>query len=79
MIRKINTAYRKMRDSKSKEDTNVFYDLKRTVQREIRTSYNSYMGNIINPDLAKGNIKLWGMVKRLKSKRHIQLLPTESE
>ena len=36
MIRRINTAYRKLRDSKSKEDTNVFYDLKRTVQREIR-------------------------------------------
>ena len=36
MIKKRNSDYRKMRDSKSDEDTNMLDDLKRTVQREIR-------------------------------------------
>ena len=44
----------------------MLYDLKRTVQREIRKSYNSYMENIIDPNLDKGNTKWWGLVKSLR-------------
>ena len=58
MNKNINSAYRKIRDSKSDEDTNMFHDLKRTVQRETRKSYNNYMENIIDPDLDKGNKKI---------------------
>jgi hypothetical protein len=50
----------------SEENIRNFRDLKNTVQRKIRNNYNTYIENGIDPNLDKGNKRLWGMVKRLK-------------
>ena len=55
-----------MKRSNSTEDTNKFHTLKSTAQREIRTNYNKYLQDIIDPETDKENNKLWVMLKRLK-------------
>ena len=67
LIRQRDKAFSTMKDSSTHENIDKFKDLKRTVKREIRKNYNKYIGDLIEPNLDKGNKKLWGMVKIIKS------------
>ena len=66
LIRQRDKAFSTMKDSSTQENIDKFKYLKSTVQREIRKKYNKYIEDLIEPNLDKGNKKLWGMVKRIK-------------
>ena len=52
---------------------------KRKVQREIRKAYESYMEDPTDPSLAKGNKKLWSMVKHTEKKLDGKLISDSKE
>ena len=66
LVKKRNKAFRDMKNLRSEENRLKFKDLKEKVQQEIRRNYENYIEDLIDPNLDKGNKKLWFMVKRIK-------------
>ena len=66
MIRKKQRAYNKARNSHSHHDWKQFRDLRKAVQKEIRSSYWKYVTDIVCPTLETKPKTFWSFIKNLK-------------